>query len=136
MLEFYPDIRLVHISAVIVSGSLFAVRGVFVQAGATWPMIAPLRYLSYAIDTVIVTTAILLLVVLPASIYANGWLALKLTLLIVYIVLGSLALKRARTPRRRRVALGCALAVFLAMLAVAHTHHPLGPWLIIREWLP
>lgn len=135
MLEFYPDIRLAHISVAILSGALFAFRGGFVQAGATWPMVAPLRYLSYAIDTIIVATALALLTVLPASVYANGWLALKLVLLVIYIVLGSVALKRGRTRRGRLIAFGTAILTYLAMLSVARTHHPLGPWFVVRDWL-
>ena len=124
-----------HVVTVVLSGTLFAVRGVFVQKGASWPMIGPLRYLSYAIDTCIVITAALLLIVLPASVYANGWLAMKLVLLVVYIVLGSIALKRGRTLGARRIGFVAALCVFLTMLAIAHTHHPLGPWLMVRGWL-
>lgn len=135
MLEVYPHIKLAHISVVLASGVLFALRGAFVAAGAGWPMMPALRYLSYGIDTLIVASAILLLAMLPASTYANGWLGLKLTLLIVYIVLGSFALKRGRGIVIRRVCYGMALIVFLAMLAVARTHDPKGPWLILRSLL-
>ena len=38
MLEFYPQIKWVHIAAVIAAASLFALRGAGVLAGARWPM--------------------------------------------------------------------------------------------------
>ena len=63
-------------------------------------MAAPLRYLSYSIDTVLLTAALMLLTILPGAMFANGWLATKLVLLVAYVVLGSFALKRGRTPRR------------------------------------
>ena len=55
MIEFYPEIRTVHIAAVLASGSLFLMRGVALQAGARgrWAMAAPMRYLTYGIDTVL-----------------------------------------------------------------------------------
>jgi uncharacterized membrane protein SirB2 len=53
--DFYPDIKWVHICAVIASGTLFALRGAGVLAGARWPMWAPLRFLTYTIDTVLLT---------------------------------------------------------------------------------
>ena len=50
MIEFYPETKLVHVSAVIASGLLFFVRGLAVQLGGRWAMAAPLRYLSYLVD--------------------------------------------------------------------------------------
>ena len=94
MTEFYPQIRAVHIGTVIASGALFALRGAGVSSGARWPMAAPLRYVSYSIDTVLLTAALMLIAVLPAAVFANHWLTVKLTLLVIYIVLGSLALTR------------------------------------------
>ena len=135
MTELYPEFKSLHIALVLTSGGLFLLRGAFVATGATWPMTASLRYLSYSIDTLLVASAAALLLILPVAVYQNGWLVLKLLLLPVYVVLGSLALKRGRTLARRRVAYGAALLVLLSMYAIARTHHPLGPWLFIREWL-
>lgn len=53
MIEFYPQIKWVHVAAVLASGSLFLMRGLALHAGANWAMAAPLRYLSYTIDTVL-----------------------------------------------------------------------------------
>lgn len=132
MIEFYPQIRLVHISSVIASGSLFALRGALTLAGSRLPMHAAVRYLSYGIDTVLLTAALMLLSVLGLDPLATPWLATKLALLVAYVVLGSLALKRARTPRGRALAFTLAVLVFLAMTAIARTHHPLGPLLLLR----
>ena len=60
-------------------------------------MAAPPRYLSYSIDSVLLTAALMLVTILPHAMYANGWLTVKLVLLVVYVVLGSFALKRGRT---------------------------------------
>ena len=51
MIEFYLQIKWVHVAAVLSSGGLFALRGIAMLAGARWYMAAPLRYLSYTIDT-------------------------------------------------------------------------------------
>ena len=128
MIEFYPQIRLVHIVAVLLSGSLFLLRGSGVLAGARWPMALPVRLASYTIDTVLLTAALMLVAVLPSAVFANGWLAAKLVLLVVYIGLGTFALKRGRTPRVRAGCFVLALAAFGAMLAIARAHHPLGPF--------
>lgn len=127
MIEFYPEIKWIHIAAVIASGSLFVLRGVLVQAGRTrWAQWAPVRYLSYSIDTVLLTAAMMLVAILPGALFSNGWLLVKLVLLVIYIVLGSFALKRARSRRSRLLFFFMAVAVFLFIISVARTHNPLG----------
>lgn len=129
MLELYPEIKWVHVAAVVASGSLFVLRGLAVQARARWPLAAPVRYLSYGIDTVLLAAALLLLAILPSAVYANGWLMAKLGLLVVYIGLGTFALKRGRTAAVRRVTFVGALLVYASMFSIARSHHPLGPLL-------
>jgi uncharacterized membrane protein SirB2 len=128
VIEFYPQVRAVHIGAVLTSGALFALRGTGMLAGARWPLAAPLHYLSHGIDTVLLTAALMLLAMLPAALFANHWLTAKLVLLPIYVVLGSLALKHGRTGRVRAASFVAALAVFAAMVGIARAHQPLG-WL-------
>ena len=128
MIEIYAQIRLVHIAAVVASGSLFILRGLMVAVGRGGWALAPLpRYLSYAIDTTLLTAALMLLTILPSAVYANGWLAVKLTLLPAYIALGWVALRRPYPAGRQRAYLGAALAAYFGMFAIARTHDPLGP---------
>ena len=135
MVEFYPQIKQLHVGAVFASGSLFLLRGLAVQAGAAWGMAAPVRYLSYGIDIVLLTAALMLLTLLPAAVFANGWLWVKIALLVLYVGLGTLALKRGRTARVRLASYVAALCVFACMYFVARTHDPLGPLRMIHAVL-
>jgi uncharacterized membrane protein SirB2 len=126
MIEFYPQIKWVHIAAVMVSGALFFLRGVGVQFAMSWPMAAPVRYLSYAIDTVLLTAALMLATILHQYPFVHDWLTVKIVLLVVYVVLGSFALKRAATRQARFIFWLIALAVYGFMIGVARLHHPLG----------
>ena len=133
MIEFYAQIKSVHVAAVLSSGGLFLLRGVFLQTGAQrLAMSAPVRYLSYSIDTVLLTAALMLLTILPHAVFANGWLGVKLGLILTYVVLGSVALKRGRSPRVRRVCYVLALLVFGFVLTIARAHHPLGA---LAQWM-
>lgn len=146
MSAFYAEIRLLHVAAVIASGSLFLLRGLALNAGAwrsvgfqagirraggrrgdaRWAMAAPIRYLSYGIDTVLLASAIALAVIVQSYPFVDAWLTAKVLLLIVYILLGSLALKRGRTPVVRRFSFLAALLVFAFIIGIARAHHPLG----------
>jgi uncharacterized membrane protein SirB2 len=129
MIEFYPQIRFVHILAISLSGSLFALRGLGILAGARWPQAFVVRYLSYTIDTVLLTAALMLVAVLPAAMFANHWLTVKLVLVVVYVVLGVFALRRGRSRTIRATCYVAALLVFAAIVGIARMHHPLG-WLL------
>jgi len=126
MIEFYLQIKWVHVAAVITSGSLFALRGAGTLAGARWPMWAPLRFLTYTVDTVLLTAALMLITILHQYPFVQAWLTAKVCLLVVYIGLGTFALKRGRTPRVRAACYAAALAVFLFIVSIARAHHPLG----------
>mgnify|MGYP001817468306 FL=1 len=135
MIEFYPYIKLLHVAAVVTSGSLFLVRGLAVQGGAAWGMAAPVRYLSYGIDIILLTAALMLLAVLPAAVFANGWLWLKIALLVVYVGLGTFALKRGRTRTVRLASFVSALLVYAAVFVIARSHDPLGPVRVFGAWI-
>lgn len=127
MEAFYLEIRQVHIGAVLTSGGLFFLRGLGLNLfNATWPMWAPVRYLSYTIDTVLLTAALMLMTIVHQYPFVHAWLTVKVVLLVVYIVLGSFALKRARTRTARLAYFAAALLVFGYIYSVARAHHPLG----------
>ena len=126
MIEFYPQIKAVHIAAVILSGLLFLMRGGAVQLGASWAMAAPLRYLSYTIATVLLTAALMLATIIHQFPFVQGWLTAKVLLLVVYVVLGSFALKRGRTRAVRTSCWIAALLVYLFIFSIARAHNPLG----------
>jgi uncharacterized membrane protein SirB2 len=129
---WYPGIKAAHVGLVIASGALFAARGALVLAGRSWAMARSWRLLSYAIDTVLLSAGVTLWAVLSLHPVSHPWLGTKLLLLVLYIMLGSLALKRARTPAAQRVSYAAALGVYLCMVSVALAHHPLG---ILHHWM-
>jgi len=126
MAAYYLQIKSVHIWAVILSGALFALRGLFMLARSERANHAVLRYLSYTIDTVLLTAALMLTTILQQFPFVHGWLTVKVLLLVLYIVLGTLALKRGRTRRMQVAAYVGALLVYAGIVSVARAHHPLG----------
>ncbi|MFO1312954.1 MAG: SirB2 family protein [Burkholderiales bacterium] len=128
-MEHYALVKALHVAAVALTGFVFLLRALLVQLGRFPVAFAPpIRYASYAIDTVLLASALLLVAMLPPAVFANHWLHVKVALVVAYIVLGSFALKRARTRRGRAACLVAAIAAYAAIVGIAIAHHPLG-WL-------
>ena len=126
MIEFYLQIKYFHVFVALLSGAIFAVRGAFLLGGANWPQALPVKWLSYAVDTALLTAALMLLTILPWAMFGNGWLLVKLALIVAYVVLGVFALRPGRTRRTRALCYVAALLVFGAVYSIARAHHPLG----------
>ena len=126
MSEFYVAIRSVHIACAVLTISLFTARGMLMLAGS--PLLAhpALRWTPIAVDTVLLTTALMLMNIIHQYPIGTPWLTAKIGLLIVYMVLGSVALRYGRTRRIRVAALLAAVATVAFLVTVARTHQPLG----------
>lgn len=118
----------IHLTAVSLSISLFTVRGLGVAFHRQWPMKPLWRWTSVGIDVVLMSAGLLLWTLLQFNPLVDHWLGVKLILLVVYIVLGSYGLKRARTYRARLLFFSLALFCALTMVSIALMHNPLG-WL-------
>ncbi len=126
MTEYYLTLRHVHIACAILTITLFVLRGGLMLADSPWLQSRVLRTLPHAIDTVLLTTALMLTTVIHQYPFAAGWLTAKVFLLIAYIVLGHYAIKRGRTKVIRTAAFLAALLVLGFLVSVARAHHPLG----------
>ena len=125
MAVFYPQIRDVHVLSATLSGGLFALRGACTLAGMRWPRAAPVRYASYTIDTTLLTAALMLVTILPAAMFANHWLTVKLCFVVAYVALG-IATMRARGRGVRVACYLAALVAFALVVGIARMHQPLG----------
>jgi uncharacterized membrane protein SirB2 len=128
MAAYYFLIKSVHVWSVVLSISLFVLRGGLMLAGSRalhWPV---LRYTPHVVDTVLLTSALMLTGIIHQYPFANGWLTAKVIGLVLYVVLGSLALRRGSTPRVRRLALVGALAsvAYIVQTALHHDWNPLN----------
>ena len=85
-----------------------------------WVKIAP-----HIIDTLLLGSAITLAVILQFSPLEHSWLLAKIIGLLIYIVLGTVALKRGKTKPIRIAALILALLTFAYIVKVALTKSPL-----------
>ena len=124
-MAYYALIKHLHLVTIVVTLALFLLRGVWMMMGsprlqARWARIVP-----HLNDTLLLASGVALAVLTQQYPLVHGWLTAKLFALIVYIVLGTIALKRGKTKTQRVSAWIAALLVFVYMLAVAQAHDPL-----------
>ena len=119
----YIALKHLHMTAVALRGLFFLIRGGWLlqnspQLQAKWVKISP-----HVIDTILLLSAIGLLVVghqFPA------WVHVKITLLIVYIGLGVMAFRKAKTTHQKVGFLVSAMMVYMFIISVAIAKSPLG----------
>lgn len=121
------SLKVLHLSCVLLSYSLFFLRGLWTLRTASiiqqrWVRIAP-----HIIDTVLLGSAIILAVQLGISPSNSPWLLAKIIALLLYIVIGSIALKRGKTRRVKLIAWLTAQAIFFYIVLTALAHDPM-PW--------
>jgi uncharacterized membrane protein SirB2 len=120
----YQDLKHFHMSCAALSGTLFLLRGKWMLRASPmlqqkWVRIAP-----HIVDTLLLASAIGLVVWSHQYPGQQLWLTAKMVALLGYIVLGSIALKRGRTKEQHLAAFVAALALFLYIAMVAVTKRP------------
>jgi uncharacterized membrane protein SirB2 len=117
----YAVAKHVHVLAAVISIALFMLRGVWMMAQSPLLHRRWVRIVPHVNDTVLLAAAIYL----AATMWGwQEWIGAKIAALIVYVVLGTVALRRGRTRRIRTAAWLAALMVVGYIVAVAYTKRP------------
>lgn len=120
----YMALKHLHMTTVVITFVLFSLRAAWAlmespQLQRKWVKILP-----HVNDTVLLLSAIGMTLILQQYPFQAAWLTAKVIGLILYILLGTLAIKRARTPAVRKLSIGGAYLVFFYILGVALTKSP------------
>lgn len=125
----YAILKNLHVLCVATSLTLFVLRGLWMVRHPRLPDARWTRILPHWVDTLLLASALSLLITGPIQPFAQPWLVAKLVALPVYIALGFVALHRGRSRRGRLLAWLAALVVFSYMVAVAISKQPLPLYL-------
>ena len=117
----YLAIKYIHVTCAVLSISFFMVRGMWMlfdseRLQQRWVRITP-----HVIDTVLLTSALIMVFWSAQYPFVQHWLTAKVVALIVYIILGAIALKRGKTKSVRVAAFFAAIAAFAYIVCVAVT---------------
>lgn len=122
----YAAIKHLHILCAVLSGSGFVLQGIWMMQRNPLLDHRATRVLPHVVDTVFLTSAITLAALSAQYPLVAPWVTAKVIGLIVYVVLGYVALRRGPTMRVRVFALGGALLVFSWIVSVALTKNAAG----------
>jgi len=114
-------IKIIHVGCALLSISGFFARGILMMRDSAMLQKRLFKITPHIIDTLLLGSAIWLAVQNSVNPGDNPWLLAKIIALLVYIGLGTVALKRGKTKRVRIIAWLAALLVFAYIVAVAVT---------------
>lgn len=121
----FLTLKAIHVSCAVISFALFFLRGIWSFNGSPiirqrWVKVVP-----HAVDTLLLVSALALAFTIQQYPFVDAWLTAKFFGLVLYILLGTLALKYGKTKAVRVSAWLAALAVFAYIVLVAKQHNPL-----------
>ena len=123
-----PDhftLKLIHQACALLSITGFALRAGLMLADSQLLWRRWMRTWPHLIDTLLLVSGVWMVIRLQLPLSATPWLIAKLAALLLYIVLGFVALRLGRSKQIRILALIGALACFVYIALVAVKRSPL-----------
>ena len=122
-----------HVGCAALSIAGFAARGALMLGNSPILQNRFVRVAPHVVDTILLLSAIWLAWALRQVPFVQGWVTAKVVALVVYVVLGAVALRRGRTKAVRATAFAGALLVAAYIVSVAVTRDPRGAlaWLAL-----
>jgi len=120
-MEYYLPVKNLHMAAVGLSIVFFIIRAYWSVTGSALLQLRPVRIVPHVVDSVLLVCGVILAVMIGP---AQPWILTKIVLLVAYIGVGTIAIKRGRTRATRLVAALTAIAIFLYIVGVAIRHDP------------
>ncbi|MDH5230657.1 MAG: SirB2 family protein [Gammaproteobacteria bacterium] len=124
-------VKTLHVATVIISISLFALRGYWRIQGSDRMQQRWVKIVPHLNDTILLTTAVILAVQMQQYPFVHHWLSAKVIALLIYIFLGMAVIKWAPTHQLRWVFYLLALSTFVYIISVAMTKTPLGVFVFL-----
>lgn len=120
----YADWKTIHVTMVVASVAGFLLRFGLRFAAPRLLQARLVRILPHIVDTLLLASAIAMVLIAWPTV--PGWIRAKIVGLLVYIVAGSYALKRAHTPLGIGIAFVVATVAVVYIVTTAYTRNPWG----------
>ena len=114
-----------HVTCVVISYMLFFLRGIWSLNGSPIMRQGWVKLVPHVVDTLLLASALAMAYLIQQYPLVDAWLTAKFFGLVLFIILGSVALKHGRTRNIRIAAWLGAQVVFAYVVLVATYHNPL-----------
>ncbi len=120
----YALLKTIHVGSVILSFSLFFMRGIWLMQNSDKLRQRWVKILPHVNDTILLVSAIALAMTIRQNPLEHAWLTAKVTGLLLYIGLGMVAIRFGKTRQTKITAWIAAQCVFAYIVLVALTKSP------------
>lgn len=125
-MNVYLLIKYIHMTSAVLSFLGFTLRGYWMLQDSPLLRQKLTKILPHIVDTVLLISAISLVTMSRQYPFVVDWVTVKVVLLIVYIGLGTFALKRGKNKAQRTGFLVAAIVTIIAIFGVAATKPTFG----------
>ncbi len=123
-MDIYSLTKHIHMTFAGLSFLGFIIRGYWMISGSNILHAKPVKIVPHVVDTVLLVSAIVLVVLTGFYPLKVDWVTLKVLLLVAYIILGTFALKRGKTKASKIICFILALITFISIYGLA-IHKPI-----------
>lgn len=116
-------IKHIHVTFVILTFISFSMRVYWMIAGSGLLHNKVVKIVPHIIDTLLLLSGLTMAIMYYGAFYQQQWLMFKLLGVVIYIILGSIALKLGKTKPIRVVAVFAAWAVFFYIIIIVRNHN-------------
>ena len=120
----YAALKLIHVISVIFSYLLFMLRGIWMMQNSSILQRRWVKILPHVIDTVLLASAVTLVTMIQQYPGMSTWLSTKIGGLLLYIILGMMALRFGKSRKIKIISWITAQIVFFYIVLVALTKNP------------
>jgi uncharacterized membrane protein SirB2 len=122
----FSTLKLIHMGCALLSIAGFTLRGYWMLTDNSLLSHRAARIFPHIIDTLLLGSAISMLLVWNINPLELNWLTAKILGLLTYIILGMIALRFGRTKKEKGIAWLLALLSAGYIVSVAYSKNPLG----------
>ena len=122
----YLTLKTLHLIFAVITISGFLLRGYWMIVESDRLELKTTRIAPHVIDTLFLATGIAMLFLVSMNPFTQPWLVAKFVGLVVYVVLGTIAIKRGRTRTHRVLAFVGAVATFAYIVGVGFNRSALS----------
>jgi len=122
----YLLLKQIHMSLALISVAGFMMRWSWRMMRSPLAELRAVRIIPHVVDTLFLATAVLLSILAEDGALSPAWFSAKIAGLVLYILLGMIAMHSAPSPKRSLPAFVAAVLLFAWIATVARTKSPLG----------